>query len=544
MYVRLISPLKNQQGVSLAEGLVSVGAVAGLAALIATLATQTDTRQYTLKRSCESLAASITEAVAEQGVYADIYGIVPGKDPVTTDPDGGGTYPTELAVGQANDMIGDAPGGPMPIVQNTDLYPGVTELIGTGPTPVINTHRLIKGSMAALNAIYASADVCTNWSTYPNLTTHDGTQVTALGITSELFNLPTDLEIRIQLRVQPANGGAEGCPGAGTPRYIRPGSAADPGAVGVRASENAFDLLSYDSEDGANDGVATPPANSVVGDAYVLRVRVAFDADGDGAREGSCIKTQTFRYPVDSEPPNPPDAFEISAKTPELPTTVADANALAGLGLSCTATPTTANQRITIRLVYNGSFRPGDVPLCRDISQTLNRDRDADGNVATDDWVYGQIPGAGVRTTQFSAGGSPKRMCARAAGGPYGIGIDPSDLPDYTAFPDRVNGEEEPMDWAPGGAALDHWVPCSEMRLCGKSVDFVNMTDNGLPAPPNPTGARPWKFHETIRDYELQVTWREIPADCIVGIEARTVDLAGNMSPVVRLADPTPPGRY
>ncbi|MEO0378568.1 MAG: hypothetical protein AAF329_29045, partial [Cyanobacteria bacterium P01_A01_bin.17] len=231
MYARLISPLKNQQGVSLAEGLVSVGAIAGLAALIATLSTQTDTRSYTLKRSCDSLATSITEAVADEGVYSDIYGITPGHDTITPDPDGGGTYPTEMTSAEGSTMIAAAPGQVMDVVQPGDMYPGTAfNLIGAGPTPVVETYRMIKGSVAAMNAIYNSADMCTTFTTYPNFSNIAAGEITALGLTSELFQLPTNPVIEVQLVVRRPDG-TEDCPAR--PYYIRPAGAID--------LNNAFD---------------------------------------------------------------------------------------------------------------------------------------------------------------------------------------------------------------------------------------------------------------------------------------------------------------
>jgi hypothetical protein len=196
--------------------------------------------------------------------------------------------------------------------------------------------------------------------------------------------------------------------------------------------------------------------------------------------------------------------------------------------------------------------------LCRDTSQTIGQDTagnesDANNNaVETElDWVYGRPPGGAVAATDlayhYRDGASRHRMCSGAAGGgQYGVTPDQRLLPNYTAavampgvpsadgnaadgFP---GGHEEPRHWATGGNNLDVWVPCQDLRICG--VGNAPSHYQFMPGLSNTVQGDYWFFNR--RDsLQLNIRWENLPPGCIVGAEARVVDLAGNMSAPVRL---------
>lgn len=488
MFAHVKKVLRDQRGMSLVEGLVAVGAVAGLAGLIATLSNQIDIQAYTLRRACDSLADSILESVSQEGLYSDVSQINLGQGAPT--PGFPAVTPVELTSAQGSALFNN-----IQIVQNSDLWPATitTTLVGGGPRPVIQTHRTVKGVIRALNGIYNSGDLCTDvsgtgdtWYPYNPITQTDATSVVNLGLTSELFKLPTAPTIGIRLETIDQQE-QTACVNVGTWLEIVP-----PSGLGAQA----WDAGSY-------PGAANPANNSYAGGrpayevdnlGYKFNVNIQYAYKGENYE---CRSAQTYRYYADNQAPTPPNIIEIPTnagvlqKTPEFPAVAP------GVG-ACETSPgdDDANRLITVRIqsdVYEG----GTVLLCRDTSQNMNA-------------AYGPTDDEN----------SISRACFPTA--------NAADV--YAVNPDRTAlTAQEPAAWV-GDNDLDQWVPCHQARICGK-VDLSDMTARVVP------GA----WNDQSGQYQIDLSWDNVPVDCIVGLEVVAVDFAGNFSAPATFNAPVAP---
>lgn len=478
MGLRILStvfkPILNQRGVSLVEGLIGLGAIAGIAAVIATISTNTNDRGFIYRRACESMANNAIDALTDEALFMNVVHFTPSgtKDTITA------------AEGASLFTINE--------IANGDLWTGTTQIVDNGARPVVRNEVLIQGAMRALNALYnhGTLDFCSGYQEYAPMS------IASLGIQNELTrsNSAVPPILRLRLGVADLSTGATGCPAR--PFSIVPRS-------GLTANQRGFETTSYDSRDGANDGIARRGAELSPNHKYVLSAQVEYNHDG---QTYTCEVSKDFQYATDG------DAPLLSGANITVSVATNTSRLAAFTDYRCQPAP--GGPALSASIVINvGAIESGSLLLCRDISEEL---------------VYYS---SDLALTESDFGPA----CAPGDGVNLGYRVKP--VPAFT------NKSYQDTD-----ASQDQWYPCDEARICGGVGPLpgggTSGASNNPPIAPDSSvvfGANA-ELTQTPGPITISLTYNDVPRDCVIGLQVVAVDVAGNVSAVVTNQDSVPAG--
>ncbi len=493
----------NERGVSIVEGLVGLGAIVGLAAVIATISTNTNNRGLIYKRACESMATNALDAITDEGIFMNVYHFTPSnnggvKQHLTTD-EGLGLYTIDE-------------------IANGDLWPGAMNIISPNPIssgadlpPVIRNEVLIQGAMRALNSLYnnqAGTDYCSGFVPYaPNMT------IGALGIENELTRSDPNNPPTIELRLQAINFNTNNtfCPNK--PVFIAPRS-------GLASNRQAYRVWSYDSlenglgapKEAGKDGIWENESEFSIALKWRLSTRVNYTYNNENF---DCTISRDFKYPRDA---NPPRVNQITMSVVNNQTRQSDYEDYS----ACNNDPKVTDVGINIRIDY---IKPGSLLFCRDISE---------------EFVYNDPSQSGLATGEQSV--SPVCYQGNGVSNSSHGRVNPREQLTNTAYVDQLTG---------GGAAddvtEDKWFPCHAARICsgvgGSSGNFNDDVDQPGVAPASVViydgAATPELTQQGDYPYTISLSYTGVPEDCIIGMEVIAVDIAGNTSGYIRDYQPT-----
>ena len=469
---------RNERGVSLVEGMVGLGAIAGLAAIIANISSNTNNRGMIYRRACESMAVNAIDAITDEGIFMNVYDFTPSSSKINiTTAEGAGLFTI--------DEIADG-----------DLWPAASNMIdpvasGADLPPVLRNEKLIQGAMRALNALYnnqANTDYCAGFASYPEMTFGN------LGIENELTRSdpanPPTIDLRLQAVVW--NDNSVVCPPK--PFYIAP----VPGLVNGR---RAWHGTSYNSlvnglgaptdvgNDWSPDGITRNDTEYGLFYKWRLSARVNYTYRGENF---DCIIGRDFEYPEDA---TAPDVGTVNMAVVENSTRDTDY-----MNNNC-ATPVGAVADIGIEIDING-LEGGSMLFCRDISE---------------EFVYNS---PALQAANDEANASP--MCYEGNNSNVGTydRVDPREDLNQPSYQDFVTAT----------TAEDKWYPCHAARICGGVGGAVE--NSGVAATPalGPDSAVVSASELTQGNRTISLAYSDVPVDCIIGLQVIAVDIAGNTS--------------
>lgn len=484
--------LGNERGISIVEGMVGLGAVAGLAAIIANISTNTNNRGLVYRRACESMAVNAIDAITDEGIYMNVHHFNPSND---------GVIKQEITSGEGINLF------TIDEIANGDLWPATVSIIspvinsGANLPPTVRNEALIQGAMRALNALYnnqSGVDYCSDFASYPQMS------VANLGIENELTRSDPGTPPSIELQLQAVNWTTNTTVCPAKPFFVSPLS-------GAPKTMRAYNGYSYDSlENGVIAyPIDAPPSHSPDGIwnnngefgltfKWRLSAKVKYTYQGENFE---CTMAREYQYPDDSTPPTLND---VSVSVVENPTRKVDYPDYS----LCNSDPveSTVGIEITVTNVESGSLF-----FCRDISEEfVYDDPSSPGEAPASPMCYA---GSGVSNATLGR-------------------VDPQENLTNPAYIDHLTAP------APETPSDDKWFPCHAARICsGVGGDANNAGEVAQPgiAPSSAViigggSPTPEVMSDSDFPYTLSLTYNGVPEDCIINMQVIAVDIAGNIS--------------
>ena len=241
---------------------------------------------------------------------------------------------------------------------------------------------------------------------------------------------------------------------------------------------------------GVNGGGGIPIAaeqSAAVG--FLLEIQTTYFTAEDEANARTCVVSQRFSYERDTGAPAVP-TVSLDITTP-------------GANMVDFAT---ANQHTMTMQIDSAQAEPGVVMACRDRSVRLNPGPHA---------CYVQaaaMPGPGNQWPPIAGfpRGDPRVIAHNAAETDTGPTMTTQQLTAVAVARPWSN-----VLWKAGNGTGSEWGPCEEISVCGRAPAGGAVTQ--------PAGTN---------DIQITNNYTNLPSDCVIRVEAVTIDTAGNLSNV------------
>lgn len=489
--------LSDERGISIVEGMIGLGAIAGLAAVIANISTNTNNRAMIYSRACESMATNAIDAITDEGVYMDIHHFTPS--------------PNKLSISQSEGINLFT----MNEIKTGDLWQGSTNIVddpvdGNSLPGVFRSEILVEGAMRALNALYnnaAGTDFCGDFRPYaPEMT------FTNLGIENELTRsdplTPPTIDLKLEMVNWQTN--VASCPAK--PAFIAPRTEIPKPQRAYTWDVAAFGGYdSFQSGDGVGvlgqDGITNNAAEFNLVYKWRLSARVNYTVDG---QPFNCVMSRDFEYPADSTAPN------MSSVSVQVVGNTSRTGDYADFSCTSHATPFPEDRQASVLITVN-DIEPGSLLFCRDISEQMQY----------------RLPG----TLANDPATSP--ACIRGNGGNFGAGAGGGgDFARRNPRPSMTTESWKEIITVTGGhPEEDKWYPCHAARICGGMKGSPYVDPDELPI--SPVAARSAVLGANAELTQIgggpiviSLAYDAVPVDCIIGLQVIAVDIAGNVSGV------------
>ena len=465
--------LNTNQGYSLVETLVAVAIVASIAVVVANMNNFSTTGQKTnYKRVCESVANSALTVIQERG-------------PVETIVAYNGFAGTQMTTYATGNPRGINAAADLFTSGNTANFFTILSTANPVASPELNNYQQIRGSIRTLTSIYNNTPaIRCGWLNYNpisnnlNLNQVDlPVSLASLAPTVEFslvpFNTTTGAELPCpaELHIAPPPLG---------PNTNNDGYFAGSGSQALTA--NVEDFNGAPAQPGGLSVVRRTTVGAITTSSttgIIMKSRVRFNVqslNGGNGENINCETSQRFQYTADRSIPNSPTLTIANNASLTVPTTD-----------SCNVLPA-ATRQATITITAPAG-EEGLRLICRDLSAMRGYTRPTN-----------PTSGVGLPTNSIP--------CVLNTGS-----VDTSPLSQNLVRPTNVGGVSNnypPNDFSSRGQNLGEvWRPCEQVRVCGV-------------APQAPPGGTP---------SNLTLTYNDLPLGCLVHMEARAVDTAGNLSP-------------
>lgn len=341
--------------------------------------------------------------------------------------------------------------------------------------PNLNNYQQIRGSIRTLSSIYNSTPgVRCNWQAYAPVTPN----LAQIRLPVALVTLNPVVQINL-VPFNTTTGATEDCALIPTLHIAPPPNAA--GTVndaffngsGSQALPANYDFPGAPAVGGTS--IAARTAGVSANRGIIMNSRVSFQVQG--GEQINCQSAQRFQYATDRNAPTAPRVTITNNSSTGLPTSAADRCTAGGL------------RNVTLEVGYAANPEPGTQLFCRDLSSMRGYTQPA--------------------STTTNAGG-----VAHSVPCVLNSGIDTSALSSNLVH-SLDDANMPPNDYSQrgqnlGGVNQEFWRPCDQVKIC-----------NRAPTAAVPLGAG---FGYTLT-YAL-------PQGCIINLESRGVDTAGNISPL------------
>lgn len=463
--------LKTNTGYSLVETLVAVAMVAAIAITVTSMNQYGAPGERTnYKRICESIANSSIAVIQERG---PVETIVPFIQP-------SGSQINTYATGNPRGTNAAAD-----FFNSADVANFFTVLTNNNPTfsPQLNSYQQIRGSIRTLTSIYNNtAAVRCAWSTFAPV----AIDLTRINAPVSINSLAPAVQISL-VPFNTATGAEVACAGLGNSLHIAP-----PPSQPNTNTDAYFVGSGSQALAGNQDfvGAPAPLANRSVVRwttaggttarrdlGLIMKSRVSFTIQGVVT---SCEASQRFQYPADQSAPLAPNvAITVGSNTsmnvPDGPTDNCGTLGVASRRAEITVTATNAEA--------------GTVFVCRDLSA-----------------IRGYSISANTQTDTVNQTHSVPCVLSTA-------GIDTSPLSTNLVHPlSTATYPANNFSLRRQNAAGEVWTPCDQTPVCGVAPGVGTNTAMA--------GAN---LVTTLR-------YEGLPQGCLIHMEARSVDTAGNLS--------------
>jgi hypothetical protein len=459
----MITSKSNQRGVSVIEALISIAIISVVVVMISQFNTSFSIKDRSMRRACESHAQSIINQVQEESYYRAVVNFA-HYNPAVRPSFGALTATTGIGV------AGNWWAGPV------GNYTIATASGVAGEGTLLKNSLLIEGSLRTLASIYTmdantrcNASIAGNiWNNYPALT--------GLAAPDELTRRGP---VRARMQITPYDRNTEAATCPAPPLFIAPLEEGNTTAKSVFVNGSGVPVYNAGQNIGPAIGglgaaarIGTRPPDVFSNLGVELAVQVEYqEVDGQVT---TCNVSQKFEYPRDGDAPNPPAVSVVTNPT----------NPATGANNCVPNRPDNA----TVRIQYGSANEERGIQvLCRDLS-----------------FFYTYFPTGGAPYNQI-IGSMPAqdiRPCIRG-GAVQGsvIRYGPNNLP------------------GSGASRVNQWVPCYQLRQCGKPPVNPPSLTGGLDVAN--TGGGP---------FNLDLSYTNLGYGCVMNFEAVVVDTAGNSS--------------
>ena len=247
---------------------------------------------------------------------------------------------------------------------------------------------------------------------------------------------------------------------------------------------------------------------------YGLRLKIVVGYKDSEGQSQECRGSMDFSYNVDVTKPSVPQDGIGSTQVRMNSSSITNTAEISGINTANTS-PTFYNIDSTIERT-NAPNCSGGIPQdsVDDFTLTLRVDRDRVGNGNT---ILCRDASRYIDESKFT-----EVDCHRSNGAFHSKRfLDPSrSAPDiYNAsegqiLPSRYYQDTYSNPTSAGGAS--NWVPCDQVRLCGKVASNVSYSEPGS-------------------SVELELDYTNMPKGCLARLEYTNVDMAGNISDIQRV---------
>ena len=458
---------KSNQGYSLVETLVAVAIVASIATVVANMNNFSTTGQKTNYKR-------VCESVANSALA-----VIQERGPIETIVPFNGFAGTQMTT--------YATGNPRGINAATDLFTSgntasfFTILSTATPTqsPQLNNYQQIRGSIRTLTSIYNNTPAlrCA-WTAFNPIS--GNLNLNQVDLPVSLANLAPTVQLSL-VPFDTTTGAEVACPTelhiAPPPRS--PNTIDDAYFAGSGSQAVADDFVGAPAVTAGLSIVRRTTAGGITASnirGIIMKSRVSFNVqslDGGAGENISCETSQRFQYSADRTAPAAPTVTIANNATINVPTTD-----------SCNILPASTRQA-TITIAAAAGAEEGVRLICRDLSARREY----------------TLPPNSTSGLGMPANSIP---CIIRNGT-----VDTSGLEQNLVRPAPASAYPNSGFSLRGQNLGEVWRPCEQVRVCGVAPQ----------APPAGTPSN------------LTLTYNDLPLGCLIHMEARAVDTAGNLSP-------------